>query len=256
MARALAAIIALLAVGLAGFLLANNAAQITPSQVAPVHLPAAVTPSPSPPELTDLGLDDLASVVTIEAELENGSEESLGTGWIYDSLGDVITNAHVIEGDDTLRVTDRDDHTLVARVVQSDATVDLAMLRVTGTLSGTPLPIDTRPLTTVPMLVITLASSRATGQGDMTIETLVNLDADVPLSSTGIEAGQSSPQEYNDMLDLTGERIYEGNSGGPVLDAAGQVIGIVTLASPNAPDAYAIPISRVIADLRQWVAQG
>jgi serine protease Do len=255
-ARALAAIIALLLVGLAGFLLANNAAQITPSQVAPVHLPPAFSASPSPPELTDLGLDDLASVVTIEAELENGSEESLGTGWIYDALGDVITNAHVINGDDTLRVTDRDDHTLVARVVQSDANVDLAMLRVTGTLAGTPLPIDARALTTVPMSVITLASSRATGHGDMTAETLIELDADVPLSGSGIEAGQSSPQEYNDMLDLTGARIYEGNSGGPVLDASGQVIGIVTLASPNAPDAYAIPISRVIAELRQWVAQG
>jgi S1-C subfamily serine protease len=90
----------------------------------------------------------------------------------------------------------------------------------------------------------------------MTPETLVNLDADVPLSGSGIEAGQSSPQEYNDMLDLTGARIYEGNSGGPVLDASGQVIGIITLASPNAPEAYAIPISRVIAELRQWVAQG
>ena len=145
-ARALAAIIALLAVGLAGFLFANNAAQISPSQVAPIHLPAAIAPSPSAPELTDLGLNDLASVVTIEAELENGAEELLGTGWIFDNLGDVVTNAHVINGDDTLRVTDRDDHTQVARVVQSDANADLAMLRVTGTLSGTPLPVDTRPL--------------------------------------------------------------------------------------------------------------
>ena len=58
------------------------------------------------------------------------------------------------------------------------------------------------------------------------------------------------------LLSRRGARIYEGNSGGPVLDAAGQVIGIVTLASPSAPDAYAIPISRVIAELRQWVAAG
>jgi serine protease Do len=255
-ARALAAIIALLVAGLAGVIIASKAAQISPSRVVPVHLPAVSTPSPSPPALTDLGLDDLASVVTIEAELENGSEESLGTGWIFDDLGDVVTNAHVINGDDTLRVTDRADHTHVARVVQSDASVDLAMLRVTGTLAGTPLPIDARPLTGVPLRVITLASSRATGHADMTPETVMGLDADVPLSGSGIEAGQSSPQEYNDMLYLTGARIYEGNSGGPVLDAAGQVIGIVTLASPNQPNAYAIPISRVIAELREWVAAG
>jgi S1-C subfamily serine protease len=59
------------------------------------------------------------------------------------------------------------------------------------------------------------------------------------------------------MLHLTGARIYEGNSGGPVLDAQGQVIGIVTLAaSTSAPDAYAIPISRVLTYLHAWVALG
>jgi serine protease Do len=255
-ARALAAIIALLGVGLAGFLIAGKTAQITPSQVTPVQLPPAFTPSPSPPALIDLGVDDLASVVTIEAELENGSEESLGSGWIFDNLGDVITNAHVIDGDDTLRVTDRADQTHVARVVQIDALADIAMLRVSGTLAGTPLPIDARPLTAVPLPVITLASSRATAHADMTPETLEQLHVDVPLNGSGIEAGQSEPQEYDDMLYLTGARIYEGNSGGPVLDAAGQVIGIVTLASPSAPNAYAIPISRVLPELRMWVDQG
>jgi serine protease Do len=255
-ARASAAIIALLVAGLAAFIVADHFAQISPANVVPVRLPAAYAPTPSPPLLTDLGRDDLASVVTIEAELQNGSEESLGTGWIFDSLGDVVTNAHVIGGDDTLRVTDRADHTHVARLVQSSASLDLALLRVTGTLVGTPLPIDAKVILTVPLSVITLASSRATGHADMTSETLIGLHANVPLAGSGIEAGQSSPQEYDDMLHLQGARIYEGNSGGPVLDAQGQVIGIVTLASPSAPDAYAIPISRVISDLRQWVAQG
>ena len=67
MARALAAIIALLATGLAGFLIANGIAQINPTSVAPVHLPGASAPTPSPPPLTDLGRVDLASVVTVEA---------------------------------------------------------------------------------------------------------------------------------------------------------------------------------------------
>lgn len=256
LARALATIIALLVAGLAGFIVASNVAQIKAANVPPVRPPAAFAPSPSPPLLSDLGRDDLASVVTVEAELEDGAEESLGTGWIFDDLGDVVTNAHVVNGDDTLRVTDRAGHTFVARLVQSSASIDLALLRVSGTMIGTPLPIDAVPLTTVPMPVMTLASSRATGQSDMTAETLVGLDADVPLSGTGIEAGQSSPQEYDDMLHLQGTRIYQGNSGGPVLDAAGQVVGIVTLASPTTPDAYAIPISRVLADLRAWVSAG
>ncbi len=256
MARALAAIIALLAAGLAGFLVANSVAQINPSSIRPAQLPAASAPTPSPPLLTDLGRDDLASVVTVEAELANGSEESLGTGWIFDTLGDVVTNAHVISGDNSLRVTDRADHTHVARLVQSSSQVDLAILRVTGTLAGTPLPVDAGLLTNVPLAVITLASSRATGHADMTQETLISLNDNVPLAGTGIEAGQSSPQEYDDMLHLQGFRIYEGNSGGPVLDGSGRVIGIVTLASPTAPDSYAIPISRVLPTLRQWIALG
>ena len=256
MARALAAIIALLAAGLAGFLVATNFTQINPSGITPVHGPAATAPTASPPVLSDLGRDDLASVVTVEAELANGSEESLGTGWIFDGMGDVVTNAHVINGDAALRVTDRANHTHVARVVHSSPPLDLALLRVTGTLTGTPLPIDAAAVSAVPIAVITLASSRATGHADMTQESLIGLNASVPLAGSGIEAGQASPQEYNNMLHLTGARIYEGNSGGPVLDGQGRVIGIVTLASPTAPEAYAIPISRVLMDLRQWVALG
>jgi S1-C subfamily serine protease len=104
--------------------------------------------------------------------------------------------------------------------------------------------------------VITLASSRATGKADMTEETLIGLHASVPLSGSGIDAGQSAPQEYTDMLHLEGARIYQGNSGGPVVDASGDVIGIITLASPNLSESYAIPISRVLSDLQQWAANG
>ncbi len=254
MARAGAAILALLAAGLAGFLIAQHVGEIVPGDVVPVKLPVAIAPTPSPSSLTDIGRADLASVVTIEAELQNGTEESLGTGWIFDTQGDVVTNAHVVNGDDTLRVTDRADHTYVARLVQSSASLDIALLRVTGSLTGTPLPVDAAALTSAGAAVMTLASSRATGHSDLTAETLAGLDVNVPLTGTGIEAGQSSPQVYNDMLHLQGQRIYEGNSGGPVLDQQGKVIGIVTLASPTSPDAYAIPINRVFADLKQWAA--
>jgi S1-C subfamily serine protease len=255
-ARAVAAIIALLATGLAGFLVANQVALVSPTRTAPFPIPAASAPTPSPPLLTDLGRNDLASVVTVEAELESGTAESLGTGWVFDNLGDVVTNAHVVNGDNTLRVTDRAGNTYVARLVQSSESSDLALLRVTGTLDGSPLPVDARSLSAVPIPVITLASSRATGHTDMTPETLIGLDDNVPLQGTGIEAGRALPQEYDDMLHLQGTRIYEGNSGGPVLDASGRVVGIVTLASPSSADAYAIPISRVLSTLRQWVAAG
>jgi serine protease Do len=252
----MAAIIALLAAVLAGFVVANQFALVSPAKTVPIVLPSASGPTPSPQLLTDLGRNDLASVVTVEAELESGAAESLGTGWVFDNLGDVVTNAHVVNGDDTVRVTDRAGNTYVARLVQSSQTSDLALLRVTGALDGAPLPIDARSLSAVPVPVITLASSRATGHSDMTSEMLIGLNDNVPLQGTGIEAGQALPQEYDDMLHLQGARIYEGNSGGPVIDASGRVVGIVTLASPSSADSYAIPISRVLSTLRQWVAIG
>jgi S1-C subfamily serine protease len=255
LARALAVIIALLVAGLAGFLVAHGVAQISSSGVRPVHPPAASAPTPTPPILSDLGRNDLASVVTVEAELQNGSEESLGTGWIFDAMGDVVTHAHVLSGNDALRVTDRAGHTHVARLLQSSASNDLALIRVVGALPGTPLPVDPTLLTTVGVRVITLASSRATGHADWTEETLMNLDATAPFAGSSTASSQPSPA-YNDMLYLTDARIYEGNSGGPVLDAQGKVIGIITLASPTSTDAYAIPISRVISELRAWVTIG
>jgi S1-C subfamily serine protease len=255
-ARALAVIIALLVAGLAGFLVAHGFTQITPASVVPVDPPAARAPTPAPPILGDIGRNDLASLVTVEAELQNGSEESLGTGWILDSKGDVVTNAHVISGNDALRVTDSANHTHVARLLQSSASNDLAVIRVIGALAGTPLPVDPSLLTTVPLAVITLASSRATGHADWTEEVLKTIHATAPFTGSSTASGQFSPAVYNDMLYLTGGRIYEGNSGGPVLDAQGQVIGIITLASPSGTEAYAIPISRVISDLRTWVALG
>jgi S1-C subfamily serine protease len=255
-ARSLAAIIALVVACLVGFLVANGFAQINPKSVAPVHLPVASAPTAPPPILSDLGRSDLASVVTVEAEVQNGSEESLGTGWIYDTKGDVVTNAHVISGYDTLRVTDRGGNTHVARLVESSASNDLALIRVIGPLTGAPLPVDPTVLTRVQVAVITLASSRATANADWTVETLKGIHASAPFAGSGPAAGQPSQPVYSDMLYLTGPQIHEGNSGGPVLDTQGQVIGIITLASPTGTDAYAIPISRVISELRTWVALG
>ncbi len=253
--RAGAAIFALLAAGLVGLLIAGHVAQIDPSRVSPVPAPVAGAPTPTPTPLADMGRSYLGSVVTVEAELP--AEESLGTGWIFDTRGDVVTNAHVIACHSAIRITDRLNHTHVATVVKFDATTDIAMLRPTSTLTGPPIPIDQAKLAKAPLSVIALASSRATGHADMTAETLIGLSDSVPLSTPNDECASALPPAvYNDMLHLQGESIFEGNSGGPVLDGAGQVVGIMTLASPSAPDAYAIPISRVLPTLTAWARAG
>ena len=257
MLRAGAAIFALIAAGLAALLITAHLTSVDPGKLPAVRPPAASAPTPAPSPLTDLGRADLGSVVTIEVEVELSNEESLGTGWIFDSKGDIVTNAHVISGHVAIRVTDRQDRTEIAVVLGTDATTDIALLRPEGAFPGGALTVQAAALVKVPASVIALASSTATGRVDMTAETLVGLHEDVPLAPNGgVQQGQVGPQIYNDMLHLEGERIYEGNSGGPVLDSAGQVVGILTLASPTSPDAYAIPISRVLAELTQWSKSG
>ena len=255
--RAGAAIFALLATGLVAFVVAAHVFGIDPGKAPAVKPPAASPPSPAPSPLVDLGRADLSSVVTVEVEVEHSNEESLGTGWIFDAKGDIVTNEHVIAGNTAIRVIDRQNHTELCVVIEADATTDIALLRPVTKLPGSPLPVDSTAIAKVPLGVVTLASSTATGQSDMTIETLIGLHDDVPLAPNGgAQQGQSTPQVYDDMLQLRGARIYEGNSGGPVIDAAGQVVGILTLASPSMPEAYAIPISRVITQLTLWSQSG
>jgi S1-C subfamily serine protease len=255
--RAGAAIFALIAAGLVALLITAHLETVDPSKLPAVRLPKASAPTPAPSPLTDLGRADLGSVVTIEVQVELNNEESLGTGWIFDSKGDIVTNSHVISGHVAIRVTDREGRREIAVVLGTDATTDIALLRPEGVLPAGELPVDASALVKVPASVIALASSTATGHGDMTPETLVALHEDVPLAPNGgVNQGQVGPQVYNDMLHLEGEHIYEGNSGGPVLDAAGNVVGILTLASPRSADAYAIPISRVLAELTRWSQSG
>lgn len=259
MLRAGAAIFALLVSGLVALLVTAHLETIDPSRVEPSHAPAARALMPAPGPLTDLGRAALASVVTVEVEVEVANEESLGTGWIFDARGDIVTNAHVVIGHTAVRVTDREGHTVVAVVLRTeyDQSADIALLRPVTSLPGTALPIDPAALAEVPASMIVLASSTATGNGDMTAERAIALNESVPLASNGgTRQGLGGPQVYDGMIHLQGARIYEGNSGGPVLDAAGQVVGVLTLASPTASDAYAIPISRVLSELTTWSRSG
>lgn len=212
-------------------------------------VPAVETAStPSPLPATDVARDAIGRVVTVEV-VRDGAQ-ALGTGWLLDTRGDFVTNAHVVQGGRGVRLRDRAGHTHLASVVGNDRDRDLAVLRSADGFAGTPLPIGSDPLA-VPQPVVTLSAARATGHEDSATERVVRLHVDVPVrGNSDIDPAMGATTVvYRDMMGLEGARIFSGNSGGPVLDLRGRVIGIVTLASRSEPRAFAIPIGRVIAEL-------
>ena len=252
--RSLVAVAVVAATATIAFPVASHFASIDARSVQPATPPAAPAPSPSPVSMADVGRLALNRVVTVESDRVN--QEALGTAWLFDDKGDFVTNAHVVAGSLTVRVTDRSAHAMVATVLGSDAANDIAVLRVAGGFGAPALPVRTAALPELPDPVVDCASSRATGHDDLTVASLSKRGQDVPLQPGEVPAGAGMPSVYHDMLTLTGARVYQGNSGGPVLDAAGQVVGILTLASPDLPESFAIPITRVLAELRQYAAGG
>lgn len=247
--RAVAVVAALVAAAAIAFPLASRLTSVDPHSLRATSPPAAAKPTPSPVPLEQVGREALSRVITVETD--RSSEEALGTAWLLDDRGDFVTNAHVVSSGLSVRLTDRAAHTFTATVLGADSTTDIAVVRVGGGFAGPPLALHTGPLPLLPVPVVDVASSRATGHDDLTLATLARTGEDVPLQPGEVPAGQTAPSVYHDMLALTGAKVYQGNSGGPVLDAGGEVVGILTLASPNQPEAYAIPLSRVLAELRR-----
>jgi len=241
------------------FAVGYRSASLAPQVVARFIPGPFATPSSSllPQSLSVVADRALSRVVTIEVVTTGGEE--FGTGWVFDSHGDVVTNNHVIEGGTTISLRDSNRLAHPGVVVGHDKAQDIAVVRsqdqATRPLPGDPLPLSTGEVP-LPEQVVVLASSKATNNPPSTVETLAQLHQAIPVQGDG-QAGtpEVGGTTYEDMMVLHGGKIYRGNSGGPVLDAYGRVIGIITLASQSTPQAFAIPIARVAGELHGYASR-
>jgi putative serine protease PepD len=181
----------------------------------------------------DLDVYDVAqsirpSVVTISSAITQQtasgelSGQAVGTGIIVSKDGEILTNAHVIDGATDIHVRFAGDtEPTTARLVASDPSNDLALLKVEVDRDLTP---------------VTFADPSTTRIGDqvMAIGFALDLDGD-PTVTTGIVSAIGRTLETGnaegDVLDgliQTDAAISSGNSGGPLVNAAGQVVGIDT----------------------------
>jgi S1-C subfamily serine protease len=183
-----------------------------------------------------------------------GSEiqRALGSGFVYDKTGLIVTNDHVIAGADKVQVSFSNKDSMEARIVGRDPATDLALLKVNA---------DSRALQP-----LELGDSDRARVGDDVLAIGNPFGRERSASRGIVSAVQrllSSPNgDYTiDHVIQTDAQINRGNSGGPLLDAQGRVVGVTsaietgdTGSQGNVGIGYAIPVntvSDVVSQLRE-----
>ena len=256
----------------AALTLSCHSAGATPLAPPPPPLPVGAAASPtSPPQATVAAVEDLQSafkdaiahagpaVVSVystktvtqpiprafgdprldfffrrpQAQPHQFKRQGLGSGFVIDADGYILTNNHVIEGADEIKVKLSDDRELDAKLVGADPPTDLALLQV-----------DPEGLTAVE-----LGDSDALEVGDWVLA--IGNPFGLPQTvSTGIVSAKGRANvgltDYEDFIQ-TDAAVNPGNSGGPLVDLRGRVVGINTaIASRSGGNngiAFAIPMN-------------
>jgi S1-C subfamily serine protease len=144
------------------------------------------------------------------------TQRALGSGFVIDKEGHVVTNYHVVQGATSIEVSFSNQETVSAKVVGTDPSTDLALLDV---------DVDAKALTP-----LALADSDAVQVGDpvVAIGNPFGLERTVTAGIvSALQREVSAPNDYTiDHVIQTDAPINSGNSGGPLIDAEGRVIGV------------------------------
>jgi serine protease Do len=235
--------------------------------LAPVGVPLAAeepaywredTTVTAPPELGRFNtlLADLAdqlkpALVHIRARRPVGKDKdddseprrSSGSGFLIDPNGLIVTNAHVVEDADYLQVRLADGRRFTGKVIGQDTRVDLALVRIEGASK-------------LPTLAIGDSNRLRVGEFVMALGHPFGLEQSV---SFGIVSRKGAPLTVAapgfDFIQ-TDAAINPGNSGGPLVNMAGQVIGVNSMAARNGSIGFAIPSNLVKLLVPQLATKG
>jgi len=239
------------------------------------QLPAEVReiqPAYTPQPLPTIGEDDLQErLVALYEYINPGvvsirtytdfSGEGQGSGFVFDTLGHIVTNYHVVEGADEIEVAFSDGFRAMASLVGRDLNSDIAVLKVEAPVNQfKPLPLGDLSKVKVGQTVVAIGNPFGLS-GTMTIGII---------SSMGrtLESMQSAPGgglfTAGDLIQ-TDAAINPGNSGGPLLNLNAEVIGInrairtdedASLYSPvNSGIGFAVPVNivrKVVPELIEY----
>ncbi|AFY93008.1 trypsin-like peptidase domain-containing protein [Chamaesiphon minutus] len=170
----------------------------------------------------------------------------IGSGFIISSNGEILTNAHVVNGVNTVKVTLKDGRTFQGKVMGTDPVTDVAVVKI--------------PSNNLPVVELGDSARLKPGEWAIAIGNPLGLDNTVTsgiISATGRSSSDiGAPNERVNFIQ-TDASINPGNSGGPLLNARGQVIGMNTAIIQDARGlGFAIPINTAKTIANQLIATG
>ncbi len=187
-----------------------------------------------------------------------GGQQALGSGFVWDTQGNIVTNNHVIDGADQITVTFADGTTMPGKVVATDVDSDLAVVKVNAP-ANLLKPVQMGDSNALKVGQITIAIGNPYGeQNTMTTGIVSAIGRSLPVDNSGGQGlGAPAGPSYTipDVVQ-TDASINPGNSGGVLLDANGKVIGVTqsieSQSGASAGIGFAIPsaiVNRVIPAL-------
>ena len=249
-----------------------RAANYRPSEWIEVDTRQEITPTPLPPELiaqadaehallTNIYLRVNPSVVNIEIVSGYHSTidivDSSGSGFVYDADGHIVTNAHVVRDAEEILVTFSDGHVLNADLVAVDDYSDLAVIRVDPAQAPlVPVLLGDSNQLQVGQRVIAIGNPFGL-DGSMTVGIVSALGRSLPSARL---LDPAYDQYSNPSIIQVDAAVNPGNSGGPLLDSYGQVIGINTaIRTENGGFqgiAFAVPVNTMKRIVPQLIEEG
>ena len=183
---------------------------------------------------------------------ETTTSQALGSGFVIDKAGHIVTNYHVIAGAQKVQVSFSGQDQIRATVVGKDASTDLAVLKIDAHASAlTPLPLGDSSTVVVGQPVVAIGNPFGLTR---------TLTAGVV---SAVQRHISSPNQSQEDAIQTDASINHGNSGGPLIDMHGEVIGVTSQITTggtgdqgNVGIGFAIPSNTVRTIAAQLITSG